>query len=193
MAGLFEELSQHQQLLLPHTGRHIGPTNLDIGCGTGITSLLHHQLLGTAPTLCDVGDIRDPAACSFPFVRLEGGRLPFPDGAFDSSYLQYVLHHLAAEEHVANLLAEARRVARRVIIVEEIAGARTDIARAKAFDREVNDRLHPGTRMPVYKYYSRLELEQLLKRLGQKLLFHALVSAGSAENGFLETQVFVAE
>lgn len=193
MATLVEELSQHQQELLPYTGPYLGKTNLDIGCGTGITSAIHREKLGVSPTLCDVADIRDALACAFPFSLIQDGKLSFPPQAFDSSYLQYVLHHLPSETLVIQLLAEAQRVSRRIIIVEEILGEHTDIVRAKAFDKEVNDRLHPGTFMPVHKYYTRQEIEKFFKQQRQKIIFHANISPGFVENGFLETQVFVAE
>ncbi len=193
MAALVEELSKHQRELLPHTGPYLGPTNLDIGCGTGLTSVIHQRELGVAPTLCDVADIRDPLARSLPFALIIGGKLPFPDQAFASAYLQYVLHHLPPAQPVEELLRESRRVARRVIIVEEIISERTHLARAKEFDREMNEHIHPGTAMPVYRYYSAAEIGQFLEQLNCELRFHTLVSTGSPENGFLETHVFVAE
>jgi len=188
-----EFFAEHQRELFPFTRKYIGPANLDLGCGNGLTSYIHQRELGVAPTLGDVADIRHKLARGFPFFVMKGGKLPFADNAFDSSYLQYVLHHLTTEQAVGELLAEAARVARRVVIVEEIAGARTDVARAKKFDQEVNDQIHPGTLMPVYKYYTKGEIERLFEKLSRKLVFHAVVSIGTPENGFLETQVFVAE
>ncbi len=35
-----EEFYKHQELLLPYTSTWIGRTNLDIGCGTGLTSVI---------------------------------------------------------------------------------------------------------------------------------------------------------
>ena len=83
------------------------------------------------------------------------------------------------------------RVGEAIVIVEEIAGARTDIGRAKAFDREVNAKLHPEIAMPVYDYCTANEVRHLLAAAGRPDIVHALVMEGSAENGFLETHVFV--
>ncbi len=187
------EIEAHQRELLAYTRPFFGKTNLDIGCGNGITSFILQRELGISPTLCDVTDIRAAEARAFPFYRIDSGRLPFPDQSFDSAYLQYVLHHLPTEPAVEKLLAEARRVARRIIIVEEIAGLRTNLTRAKEFDREVNERIHPGALMPVFKYYTRAEIGRLLEELRLPRQFHIVISTGSPENGFLETQVFVAD
>ena len=186
-----DEFYRHQAILLPHTARHIGRRNLGVGCGSGITSAIHAERLGTLPTLCDVIDIRHERARAFPFRLLADAVLPFGERAFGSSYLQYVLHHIPDRAGVRGLLAEAARVGEAIVIVEEIAGARTDIGRAKAFDREVNAKLHPEIAMPVYDYCTANEVRHLLAAAGRPDIVHALVMEGSAENGFLETHVFV--
>src|SRR5436305_2445942 len=135
-----DELQKHQELLLKFTSPYLGRTNLDIGCGNGLTSLIHQNRLGIAPTLCDVIDIRHSLARSLPFILLQDDKLPFGDGAFQSSYIQYVLHHLPSPSQVFNLLTGALRVSKNVVIVEELKGAKTIPHRAKAFDRIVNDR-----------------------------------------------------
>src|SRR5436190_9170784 len=59
---LFAELERHQELLLPHTAAHLGLGNLDVGCGSGVASVIHTSRLGLSPTLSDVIDIRHPSA-----------------------------------------------------------------------------------------------------------------------------------
>ncbi len=186
-----DEFYCHQDMLLPHTARHIGRSNLDIGCGSGITSVIHAERLGTLPTLCDVIDIRHERARALPFRLLAGAALPFGTRTFGSSYLQYVLHHIPDRAEVRRLIAEAARVSDAVVIVEEIAGTRTDIGRAKRFDSEVNARLHPDIAMPVFDYFAANEVRHLLAGAGRPDIVHALVAEGSAANGFLETHVFV--
>jgi hypothetical protein len=63
------------------------------------------------------------------FLVSSGGQLFMsPD---NSSYIQYILHHLQTSAAITKLLEEALRVSRRLIIVEEINGDRTDVARAR--------------------------------------------------------------
>ena len=126
-----QEFYKHQELLLPFTSRYLGRNNLDIGCGTGLTSVIHQEKLGIAPTLCDVVDIRNSLAQWLPFFLIPDGSLPFDDNSFDCNYIQYVLHHMQTSAAITKLLAEALRISRRMIIVEEITGDRTDILRAQ--------------------------------------------------------------
>src|SRR3954464_7660642 len=107
---LFAELERHQELLLPHTAAHLGLRNLDVGCGSGVASVIHTARLGLSPTLSDVIDIRHPLARALPFRLINAGVLPFEAQDFDSSYLQYVLHHLPGAAEIAALLNECVRV-----------------------------------------------------------------------------------
>ena len=85
-----EEFYKHQEVLLPHTSPYLGKTNVDIGCGTGLTSIIHQQQIGISPTICDVADFRHPLARSLPFHLIHDEKLPFDDKSFESSYIQYV-------------------------------------------------------------------------------------------------------
>ena len=71
------DFSKHQELLLPYTSTWIGRTNLDIGCGTGLTSVIHHQKLGSFPTICDIIDMRHVLALPLPFHLIADETLPF--------------------------------------------------------------------------------------------------------------------
>ncbi len=91
-----------------------GDRILDLGSGPGsVCQLLRAR--GYAVTPVDVQDVAlDPRARP----RLyDGCRLPFADGAFDVTLLLTVLHHTPEPERV---LAEAARVARRVIVIEDV-------------------------------------------------------------------------
>jgi ubiquinone/menaquinone biosynthesis C-methylase UbiE len=186
-----EEFSKHQELLLPYTSTWIGRTNLDIGCGTGLTSVIHQQKLGISPTICDVIDIRHALARPLPFQLIRDEALPLKDNSFESSYIQYVLHHLPTSSQMARLLAEALRVSNRVIIVEEIRGNKTDTARAQLFDEQVNKRIHSDVNMPVYGYCTSEGIEELAAELNASVVFHRRISDGQEINGFLETHMFV--
>lgn len=188
---LFAEFETHQELLLPHTAPHLRPTNLDVGCGSGVASVIHTARLGLSPTLSDVRDIRHPSARALPFRLINTGVLPFEAQVFESSYLQYVLHHLPGADKIAALLNECARVSTTLVIVEEVTGPKTDIARARAFDKEMNDHLHPGVPMPVFGYLSADAVKAQLSAVGASPIAQSVVSMGSDENGWLETHVFV--
>ena len=61
-------------------------------------------------------DVVEPKFRKAPVVTYEGDRIPFPDRSFDVGLLVTVLHHVRFPEKV---LAEARRVSRRFVIVVE--------------------------------------------------------------------------
>jgi len=67
---------------------------------------------------CDVTvlDVVEPAFHKAPVVTYGGDKIPFPDRSFDVSLLITVLHHVPIPEKI---LAEARRVTRRLVIVVE--------------------------------------------------------------------------
>lgn len=86
---------------------------LDIGGGWGFYVDPLERLRN-----CDVTvlDVVEPGFRKAPVITYEGERIPFPDRSFDVSLLITVLHHVPSPEKV---LAEARRVTRRFVIVVE--------------------------------------------------------------------------
>ena len=86
---------------------------LDIGGGWGFYVDPLRQARG-----CDVTvlDVVEPGFRRAPVVVYEGKKIPFEDRSFDVSLLVTVLHHVSDPE---KLLAEARRVTRRSVIVVE--------------------------------------------------------------------------
>lgn len=95
-----------------------GDKVLDIGTGNGVIAdtLLQN---GYQVTPLDVANssLVDSVAPEI----YDGRRIPYPDGAYDVALLITVLHHIPQPEQV---LAEASRVARRVVIIEEVYGSR---------------------------------------------------------------------
>ena len=86
---------------------------LDIGAGSGLLAQALGNALGVRPTLVDVVNNNQTR---LPFVLSDGARLPFADRSFDVALLAFVLHH--APEPV-RVLKEARRMGRRLIILED--------------------------------------------------------------------------
>jgi ubiquinone/menaquinone biosynthesis C-methylase UbiE len=103
-----------------HTLSFVGPalepgwSVLDIGCGAG------YVLGELAPERDVMGiDIVDLRAIELPrFALYDGLTVPCEDDSFDVVLLTFVLHHVP-NDRKAQLVAEARRVARRRVVVLE--------------------------------------------------------------------------
>ncbi len=87
---------------------------LDIGCGIGLLSLAIKRK-GYDLTAIDVHNISLVKNIN-PMIY-DGKNLPFGDDAYDTALFITVLHHTPNPEH---LITEATRVAKRIIIVEDI-------------------------------------------------------------------------
>jgi len=96
-----------------------------------------------------------------------------------------VLHHLPGAAAIAALLNECVRVSATLVIVEEVTGPKTDIARARAFDSDMNGHLHPGVPMPVFGYLSAEAVKAQLSAAGAPPVAHRVarwdrtITAGS--------------
>jgi SAM-dependent methyltransferase len=89
---------------------------LDVGCGSGWVAARLAQQKGLAISTVDIGDFR---AVSTPdFHVFDGVRLPFADKSIDAALFSFVLHHVA-DELKPLLIAEAKRVCRKRILVIE--------------------------------------------------------------------------
>jgi ubiquinone/menaquinone biosynthesis C-methylase UbiE len=97
-----------------------GERILDIGAGR---ALVADTLIsrGFDVSLVDVADLS-----LVPHLKPEiynGERLPYPNDSFDVALLLTVLHHIPNPD---NTLAEARRVARRVVVLEDVYTSETE-------------------------------------------------------------------
>ena len=87
---------------------------LDVGCGDGA---LAAQLLRHRPDLRIHGlEVSERPVAHIPVTLFDGAQLPYGDQAFDVVLFADVLHHTPNAEA---LLREARRVARKAIVVKD--------------------------------------------------------------------------
>lgn len=103
-----------------------GDRILDIGCGTGIVAKALMQYFPIKLTACD---IKNYLFYKLPFIKIEGGKIPVKDNAYDVALLNDVLHHIRKEKQ-KEVLIEAIRVAKKVLVFEAkptIIGKLTDI------------------------------------------------------------------
>ncbi len=87
---------------------------LDIGSGTGqVARRMRHRV--SSVRTCDVADL----GCypDTPPLLFDGRRLPYADASFDVALLLFVLHHAVDPR---SLLAEASRLAARVVVFEDL-------------------------------------------------------------------------
>jgi len=86
---------------------------LDIGAGACQVARYLHKKLKLDVTAVDVVDHN---LTKFPLVLYDGKRLPYKAAAYDTGLLVFVLHHAP---DITGLLREARRVSKRVIVIED--------------------------------------------------------------------------
>ncbi len=125
--------------LAPHLER--GQTLLDLGAGTGFISRWLKERTGVEPTLTDVVSYHNREK-DLPFLELEDPfRVPVTDGSFDLVMLLFVFHHVDTFEGQERLLDEARRIARRrLLVLEDTPRTRTDLVFNKGWDWLLNRR-----------------------------------------------------
>jgi demethylmenaquinone methyltransferase/2-methoxy-6-polyprenyl-1,4-benzoquinol methylase len=119
---------------------------LDIACGTGfLTRHLRGEItaLDQSDRMLAVASRRLRAATT---IRGDALDLPFEDDSFDRAFTAHFYGHLEEPEREL-FLAEARRVASELVVVD--AAARADRQRAEWQQRVLND----GSRFEVYKRY----------------------------------------
>jgi ubiquinone/menaquinone biosynthesis C-methylase UbiE len=128
---------------------------LDVGCGTGfLTRRLRGDVVGLDQSEAMLAIARERV----PDARFVQGdalrRLPYRDASFDRVFTAHFYGHLESGER-AHLLAEARRLASELVIVDS--ALRPDCEREERQQRFLND----GSRWEVYKrYFAAAELAQ---------------------------------
>lgn len=112
------EVAMETRHTLSLIGPHLRPGDrlLDVGTGAGYVPWLAEQEYDVRATGVDIADYRRAPLPSF--AVFDGIHLPFPDDSFDVLVLAFVLHHLP-NDRKGLLLAEAKRVAARTLIVVE--------------------------------------------------------------------------
>lgn len=129
---------------------------LDVACGTGfLTRHLPGELTGLdqSAAMLELASARVPDAG---FVQSDALRLPFLDGTFERVFTSHFYGHL--EEARSRFLAEARRVAPELVVVDS--ALRPGVEPVERQERILND----GSRWQVYKRY--FEPGELASELG---------------------------
>jgi demethylmenaquinone methyltransferase/2-methoxy-6-polyprenyl-1,4-benzoquinol methylase len=135
---------------------------LDVACGTGfLTRHLRGEIVGldASDRMLDLARAQAPSAT---FVQGDALSLPFGDDTFDRVFTSYFYCHLEEEDR-ERFVAEARRVARELVVV-------ASIRRGEDMPERWDDRvLKDGSRWIVYKRV--FQGEDLAHELGGEILF----------------------
>ena len=134
---------------------------LDVACGTGfLTRHLRGDVVGLdqSDRMLTVAREQAPNAT---FMQGDALALPFGDGEFDRLFTSYFYCHLQEDDR-RRFLAEARRVARELVVVASVPGEGDPLERWE--ERVLKD----GSRWTVYKRV--FTGEQLADELGGEVL-----------------------
>jgi len=135
-----------------------GSKILDLGCGSGIAArefqdFFKAKVIGI--------DIRDNRLVPIPFQIFDGKNLPFENDSFDIVLINYVLHHCEDPE---TLLREAKRVAKRIIIFEDL---------PEGFLAKLRCQIHQITFFGgkrTFNFKKREEWKKIFEKLGLKII-----------------------
>ena len=117
---------------------------LDVACGTGfLTQHLHGDVVGfdQSEAMLEQARRRMPRAT---FVRGDALALPFPNESFDRVFTAHFYGHLEETDR-SRFLAEARRVARELVVVDS--SSESSVQDEARQERVLND----GSRWGIYK------------------------------------------
>ena len=136
---------------------------LDVACGTGF---LTQHLRGELVALDQSARMVEIATARIPHARVLQGDvapLPFGDGEFDRVFTSHFFHHLSPDQRAA-FIAEARRVGRELVVVE-------DVRRADAAANESQERVRSdGSRHRMHRHS--FTADELVGELGAGHVLH---------------------
>jgi ubiquinone/menaquinone biosynthesis C-methylase UbiE len=138
-------------------------TMLDVGSGDGTISKLMQD---NNPVLKITGiDIMERKNSLIPVKLYDGKNIPYDDDSFDGSMFIDVLHHLT---NIKELLAEAKRVSRKYILIKDhLYKTNFDFKVLKFMDK-VGNKPH-GVALE-YNYLKEKEWETIFKDLGLQII-----------------------
>jgi ubiquinone/menaquinone biosynthesis C-methylase UbiE len=149
-----DELAQWIEALPP-------ARTLDVACGTGfMTRHLRGDVVGLDQSTSMIEVAREQAP-NAEFVAGDALALPFEDSAFHRVFTSYFYCHLEEDDR-RRFLAEARRVARELVVVASILGEGEEPERWE--ERKLRD----GSRWQVYKRV--FAPDDLAEELGGRVL-----------------------
>jgi len=186
--GIIKNIKEWLPKLRPHIKNK---RVLDIGCGTGIGALFLSKACNAKFYLMDYEDLREKKAKRLPFKLASIEKIPFKDNEFDVGHMFFMLHHIDKKIPIQKALSEASRVCKKLIIIEEAQTKKTNFKRALETDKKVNAALHPNSKFTFNRYYTKIEIQRLLKDLGFKVE-SSMICKGREKYGNLDLYLHIA-
>lgn len=131
---------------------------LDVGCGTGIVAKRLADYFSADITGCD---IKNYLIYKIPFLKIKDNTIPVKDARFSIALLNDVLHHIP-KQYQADVIKEATRVAKKVLVFEfepTFIGKLADV---------VLNKFHYGDLITPLSVRSVSEWQNLFKKLSLK-------------------------
>ena len=143
----------------------VGSRVLDLGAGESYVGVSLVNLRGLWVCSADIGPFRR-VPC--PYVIYDGTRLPFIDGAFDTTLTLLTLHHC---EHPERVLDEAVRVTRgRLLVMESVYRNRRERFWLDLLDHRLNRYRHNGGMTLPVSFRRPEEWDRLFKSRGLRTI-----------------------
>jgi SAM-dependent methyltransferase len=135
---------------------------LDIGCGDGTIA---KHITDHKPSLVLHGiEFAPRENCQIEFRAFDGRKIPYPADSFDVCIFVDVLHHVGNAQGILRLLAEARRVTKRFVLIKDHLSENWFDFKTLQFMDWVGNRPH-GVVLP-YNYQSRAQWDEYFKAAG---------------------------
>ncbi len=152
---------------------------LDLGCGSGIIAKVFQDFFQAKV----IGvDIKDHRVFYIPFEIINGKKLPFPEKSFDAVLINYVLHHSDDPEA---LLEEAKRIAKKIIIYEDLPENLLSKIYCKIHSITFNKFFQKPSKAN-YSFKTGKEWEEIFQKIGLNLVFKKRI-----ENFPVKKELFV--
>ncbi|MFH1643235.1 MAG: class I SAM-dependent methyltransferase [Patescibacteria group bacterium] len=140
-----------------------GDSILDLGCGSGIVIKTFGEFFNSFVTGIDIQDSR---LVSVPFKLIKEANFPFQDLSFDVILISYVLHHAKNQE---DLLKEAKRVAKRIIVFEDLP-EKGFFSRIRCFFHGISYNNLFQKKDQKFHFRTKKEWEELFSEIGFKVI-----------------------
>ncbi|MDI6883296.1 MAG: class I SAM-dependent methyltransferase [Patescibacteria group bacterium] len=139
-----------------------GSKILDLGCGSGIVANEFQNFFKAEIVGVDVKDFR---ISPIPFKVFDGRNLPFNENSFDIVLISYVLHHT---QNPGELLREAKRVGKKIIIFEDLPEG--ILAKTRCYLHQLTYNIFFGKNFQRFNFKNRKGWEKFFKKFGLKII-----------------------